>query len=110
MKRTMEDLCWKEVVWRRPFELSAVHELLSHLASLVPCGALIWEARSSGGNVRYYLGTEQKYISKIENTFRTHGHVQFFNIPEHARSVISNAKQLKISHPTLSLKLTYPRR
>ena len=104
MKRTIEDLCWKEVVWRRPFELSAVHELLSHLASLVPCGALIWEARGFAGSIRYYLGAEQKYISKIENTFRTHGHVQFFNIPEHARSVINNAKQLKISHPTLSLK------
>lgn len=104
MKRQIEEICWKEVIWHRPFELEAIYELLSHLASLVPRGPIIWEARAYDGQVRYLLGAEQRYINKIKAVFRTHGRVQFHSAPEHARKTIDTAKQLKISHPMLSLK------
>lgn len=104
MKRLSEEICWKDVVWHRPFELDAIYELLSHLASLVPRGPIIWETRSNGGQVRYLIGAEQRYINKIESVFRTHGHVQFHSISENERKPIDTAKQLRISHPILSLK------
>lgn len=102
MKRQIEEICWKEVIWHRPFELDAVYELLSHLASLVPRGPIIWEARAHNGQIHYLLGAEQRYINKIETVFCTHGRVQFQSASE--RKAIDTAKQLRISHPVLSLK------
>ncbi len=104
MKRQMEEICWKEVVWHRPFELSTVYELLSHLASLIPCGPIIWETRGCNGQIRYLLGAEQKHMRRIEDSFRAHGHIQFYDMPAQTRTAIAVAKRLKISHPALSLK------
>ena len=104
MKRQIQEICWKEVIWHRPFELETVYELLSHLASLIPRGPIIWEARAYDGRVHYLLGAEQRYINKIGAVFRAHGHIQFYSTPEHTRKPIDTVKQLKISRPVLSLK------
>lgn len=104
MKRQIKEICWKEVVWHRPFELETIYELLSHLASLIPRGPIIWEARAYDGRVHYLLGAEQCYINKIGAVFRAHGRVQFHSTPEHTRKAIDTVKQLKISRPVLSLK------
>lgn len=104
MKRQTNEIRWKEVVWHRPIELDTIFELLSHLASLVPRGPIIWETRAYGGQVHYLIGAEKRYIYKIQAVFRTHGRVQFFDIPDEARKAICTAKQLKISRPVLSLK------
>ena len=104
MKRRFEDICWVEVIWHRPFDLETVCELLAHLASLVPRGAIIWEVRGCNGIVRYLLGADRKYINIVKKTMRTHGKIQFYSMPEHARKAIRTAKRLKISRPTLSLK------
>ena len=104
MKRQIKEICWKEVVWHRPFELETIYELLSHLASLIPRGPIIWEARAYDGRVHYLLGAEKCYINKIQAVFRTHGRVQFYSSPEHTRKTIDTVKQLKISRPVLSLK------
>lgn len=104
MKRQIKEMCWKEVIWHRPFELETVYELLSHLASIIPRGPVIWEARAYGGRVRYLLGADKSYINKMQAVFRTHGRVQFHSILEDARRTINTAKQLKVSHPGLSLK------
>jgi energy-coupling factor transporter ATP-binding protein EcfA2 len=104
MKRQIKEICWKEVIWHRPFELETVYELLSHLASLIPRGPIIWEARAYDGRVHYLLGAEQRYINKIGAVFRAHGHIQFYSTPEHTRKPIDTVKQLKISRPVLSLK------
>ena len=104
MKRQIYDLCWKEVVWRRPFELEAVQELLTHLAALTPRGPIIWEVRAVRGHVRFLIGAERQYMRKIEEVFQAHGNVQFFTEPDSARIAIATVKQLKVSRPQLSLK------
>ena len=104
MKRKMKDICWKEVVWHRPFEIEAVWELLSHLATITPRGAVIWEVRGHGGHVNYYLGADQRYISAIEAAIKVHGNIHFYDLPEHIRKPVTTAKQLKITHPVLSIK------
>jgi len=104
MKRQIKEMCWKEVIWHRPFELETVYELLSHLASIIPRGPVIWETRAYGGRVCHLLGADKSYINKIQAVFRTHGRVQFQSVPEDARRTVNTAKQLKISRPQLSLK------
>ena len=104
MKRKPEVLQWREMVWHRPFQIEAVWELLAHLAALTPRGAIIWETRSRNGSVRYILGTEPKYTSAIEEIARAHGNIQFYDVPEHTRKPMGTARQLKITHPVLSLK------
>ncbi|MCL1976234.1 MAG: type IV secretion system DNA-binding domain-containing protein [Firmicutes bacterium] len=104
VKRKFEEICWREVVWHRPFKLETVWELLSHLAALSPRGAVIWEARGCGGYVHYYLGADQKHITKLEETCQAHGNIQFYDVPERNRKPVSTARRLKITHPMLSLK------
>lgn len=104
MKRQIEEIRWREVVFQRPFEIDLVFEILTHLASVSPRGAVVWEARGSNGIVRYLLGAERKHMRKLEETFRAHGNIRFYAAPEQMRGVISTAKRLKISHPILSLK------
>ena len=81
MKRNLE-FCWYEVFWQRPFELDAVYDLLTHLATAAPRGPIVWEVRGSKGKVRFFL-------SALSETDRT---------------PIAAAKRLKISKPSLSLK------
>lgn len=104
MKRKIDNLVWREIVWRRKFELEDVHDLLTHLASHVPHVPLIWEARGQGGHVRYLLGADWKYISILEKVFRAHGHIQFYDTPEQTRVAIGTAKRLRTTKPTLSLR------
>ena len=104
MKRQIDSIIWKEVIWSRPFELENVHEALTHLAALTSRGTIIWEARGTGGHVRYLLGAEERYIHKIEEALPAHGNIRFYDMPEHARSMMRTAKRLKISRPVLSLK------
>ncbi len=80
-----------------------MHELLSHLATLSPRGAIIWEARGRGGHVHYYLGADVKHIDKIEEASKAHGNIRFYDVPEHIRKPMATARQLKITKPTLSL-------
>jgi len=103
LQRKMEEPCWREVVWRRPFEMEAVWDLFSHLAAMTPRGAVIWEARGRSGFVQYYLGAERKYIGKIEEAAKAHGNIQFYIVPEHVRKPVGTVKQLKITKPALSL-------
>lgn len=104
MKRRIDDIVWREIVWRRKFELEDIHDLLTHLASHVPQATLIWEARGQNGHVRYLLGADPKFIDIIEKAFRAHGHIQFYDTPGHTRVAISTAKRLRITKPTLSLQ------
>jgi len=104
MKRQMEEIVWKELIWRRPFTLDNVHELLTHLATTTLHAALIWEARSLNGHVRYLLGTEQKHMKRMQAVFRAHGNIQFYDTAAQTRLAIATAKQLRITKPTLSLR------
>jgi len=103
LNRKINELHWREVVWRRPFEMEAVWELLSHLAALTPRGAVIWEARGRGGYVRYYLGAEHKNMAKVEEAFKAHGNIQFYDVSGNDRKPVSTARQLRITRPVLSL-------
>jgi hypothetical protein len=97
-------LCWQEVSWQRPFELEAVHELLTHLAAASPRGAVIWEIRGNDSGIRYLLGADRQYIQKIHEVFKAHGNIQFADVDETSRAAVSVSKQLRITRPLLSLK------
>ncbi|MEY8377976.1 type IV secretory system conjugative DNA transfer family protein [Lachnospiraceae bacterium 56-18] len=103
-KHQIEQICWREVVWARPYKLEAVQEMLSHLAALSPRGAAVWEVRSHNGQISYLLGADRNYISGIEEAIRAHGDVQFHEVAENKRTVVEAARQLRISHPILSLR------
>ena len=102
----IEHIIWNEVVWQRPFELEAVWNVLTHLACHSPRGAVVWEVRGNREGVRYLLGADQAYIEKIKDIFHAHGNVQFHKVPDESRRAVSGVRQLKITHPTLSLNTT----
>ena len=105
MKHQIEELVWREMVWTRPYKLETVWETLSHLAALSqPRGAVIWEVRSQNGKVSYLIGAATRYIRNIEEAIRAHGDIQFHEADAEKRAAFTTARQLKISHPTLSLK------
>ena len=104
IRRKLEELRWREVVWRRPFEIEAVWELLAHIAAATPRGAVLWEARGQGGHVRYLLGTDSKYSHKMEEIIRSHGDIRLYDAPEHTRKPVREARRLRITKPVLSLK------
>lgn len=101
--RSIEQICWREVVWSRPYKIEAVWEILSHLASMTPRGAVIWEARGHSGYVRYLIGAEHKFIDKIEAAMKAHGDIQLYDAPEHSRIPVTTTRYLKITRPVLSL-------
>lgn len=107
MKHQIENLVFKEIVWARPYKTEAVWEVLSHLAALSPLsprGAVIWEVRSQNGKVSYLIGAAARYIRNIEEAIKAHGDIQFHEVGTEKRAAVTTARQLKISHPTLSLK------
>lgn len=104
MKHPIEDLVWRELVWARPYKIETVWETLSHLAALSPRGAVIWEVHSRNGKVRYLLGAAKRYIRNIEEVIKAHGDIQFHEVGAEKRIAVTAARQLKISHPILSLK------
>ena len=103
-KHQIEDLVFKEIVWMRPYKTETVWEVLSHLSALSPRGAVIWEVRSQNGKVSYLIGAAARYIRNIEEAIKAHGNIQFHEAGAEKRAVITAARQLKISHPTLSLR------
>lgn len=104
LKHQIEDLVFKEIVWMRPYKTETVWEVLSHLAALSPRGAIIWEVRSQNGKVSYLIGAAARNIKNIEEAIKAHGNIQFHEAGAEKRAVITAARQLKISHPTLSLR------
>lgn len=103
MKHKIEHLEWLEVMIQRPYQLETVWETLTHLSTLSPRGAVVWEARGHSGHVTHLLGADKLYINKIKEVFRAHGDVQFRSIAAEDRQPVSMARTLKISHPQLSL-------
>lgn len=103
-KHKIENLVWREVVWQRQFDVSAVGEVLSHLAALSPRGAVIWESRGHKGRIYHLLGADQKFIGNIEEALRAHGDIHFHDVAVNVRMPVSAARQLRISRPRLSLK------
>ncbi len=97
----IQNICWREVDWQRPFELDSVLDVMTQLSGCAPRGAVIWEIRGSKSGIRYLLGADRLYIGKIENIFRPHGKVQFSSVKH--RVPIKTARLLKTSHPSLSL-------
>ena len=105
MKHQIEDLVWRELVWARPYKTETVWEALSHLAALSPRGAVIWEARSRNGKISYLIGAAARYMRNIEEAFKAHGDIRFHEAGAGRRAAVTNARQLKVSHPVLSLKI-----
>jgi len=102
MKRITSNLLWQEVFWARPFQLSDVSELLTHIASLSPRKQIVWEVRGFGGKVRHFIGTKRRYMKPLKTAFMAHGEIEFTNTEE--REDVTAVKQLRISKPMLSLK------
>ena len=89
-------------MWRRPFEMSAVWELLTHLAAMTPRGAVIWEIRGREGHARYHLGADGKRMDKIEEVMKTHGDIRFYDTQECTRTPVGIARRLQITRPARS--------
>ena len=104
MTKSFNQLGWHEVIWHRPFDFNLVQELLTHFASLDTRGPLIWEVRGFHGKVRYLFGSENQYCDKLKNVLTAHGNMQISDSEHATRKEITVAKELRISHPTLSLK------
>jgi hypothetical protein len=104
MKQTFNDFIWREVRWQRPYDLQNIQELLTHLATLSPRGAVIWEVRGGSGQVRHLLGADRQYCRKIQTVFTAHGNIRFSGVAESDRPAVTVARQLKITKPVLSLK------
>ena len=102
-KHQLEHITWQEVAWQRPYQLETVWETLTHLSTMSPHGAVVWEARGHSGHVTHLLGANKLYMNKIKEVFRAHGDVQFRSIAAEDRQTVSMARTLKISHPQLSL-------
>ena len=99
-----QNFCFYELFWQRSFEIEAVYDLLTHLASAAPRGPIVWEVRGTKGNVRFFVGTYPCYSRKVHEIFRANGKVRFVAIEEPGRTTAEMAKRLKISKPLLSLK------
>jgi hypothetical protein len=102
MSARTREFIWCEISWQRPFLLNDVLEVLTHLASTQPLGNVVWEIRASGGKVRYLLGADKQFMAGVQSVFAAHGKIQFR--PTKDRQPVTVAKQLKVSHPALSLK------
>lgn len=103
-KHKIENPVWKEVLWR-PEKIEQVWETFSHLATLSPRGAIVWEIRAERGEVRYFLGADSKYINNICKAIKAHDKdMQLYDVSEEERTPVQLAKRLKITHPTLSLR------
>ena len=63
-KRSFYHLVWRELHWQRPYTQEQVCDILSHLASTIPRGAIIWEARGHGGYVKHIIA-EHSHIKII---------------------------------------------
>ncbi len=104
MKRKFNNLIWLEVIWPRPFDFTAIQDLLTHLAGAHLYSPIIWEIRSTGGRIHYFIGVDEDAAYKVKNLFIAHGNIQFSQIKQSGRKVITTVKQLQISKPVLSLK------
>lgn len=102
-KHCIENICWLEVSWQRPFELEDVWEALTHLSALSPRGAVIWECRGKNGRVTHLLGADRMFIGKIAQALRAHGDIQFREVYGNSRTPARLARQLKVTRPVLSL-------
>jgi len=98
------NLVWQELSWQRPFELETVHDMLTHLASTSPRGAVVWEIRSGKNGVRFLIGADKMYMSKIQSVFTAHGDVRFADVPAGSRAEMMVSRQIKVTRPTLSLQ------
>lgn len=103
-KHQIEDINWKKIIWSRPYKIEAVWEMLAHLAATSPRGAVVWEVRSKSGQISYLLGVAARDIRNVEEAVKAHGDIQFHAMDEAERTPVTTARQLRISHPTLSLK------
>ena len=102
-KHCIENICWLEVSWQRPFNLEDVWEALTHLSALSPRGAVIWECRGKNGRVTHLLGADRMFIGKIAQVLSAHGDIQFCEVYGNSRTPVRLARQLKITRPVLSL-------
>ena len=103
-KRSFDKLVWREVSYPRPFDEEKICEILSHIATVTPRGAVIIEARSHGGQVKHFIGADSKYISKLIKTIKAHGNVQFSPVRINKRPPVDTARQITLTHPGLALK------
>ena len=104
MKRTeYAEITWVQLEWQRLFEHQAVIDLLTHIASQFPHISAIFEARGYQGEVKYYLGSDRKYINILKRTMQAHGNIRFREVTQSARIRVNESAQLKITKPALSL-------
>ncbi|MCL2082068.1 MAG: type IV secretion system DNA-binding domain-containing protein [Oscillospiraceae bacterium] len=105
MKNSNSQIIWKEVTFTQNISISNVTALLTHIASLSPRKTVVWEARGSGGKIRYFVGTRRRYWRALQSAFSAHGKPELATIPEKTRTLMNSAKRLKLSRPNEYLNL-----
>lgn len=104
MRHQIENPCWKAVNLQRPYKLETICEILVHLASISPRGAVIFEVRSRNGQIGHLLCADRQYITQIEAAFTAHSSVAFREIPAKLRVPVIQARKISLSCPQLSLR------
>lgn len=104
MKHQIDNPCWKTVNLQRPYKLETICEILVHLASISPRGAVIFEVRSRNGKIGHLMCADRQYISQIEAAFTAHSSVAFREIPAKLRVPVTQARKIRLSCPQLSLR------
>lgn len=60
--------------------------------------------RARDGLVRHLLGADSASIRKITEALQVHGEIEFYPVDEHNRKAVDTVRQIKVSHPSLSLR------
>lgn len=105
MKTPKNPLLWEIIEWQRPFDVTQVWEMLSHLASLSPHCPLVWEVRGRKDRVTYLIGARSQHIERINSTLSAHGDIHCRKIAATDRKDMVMTRHLKITHKTLSLNI-----
>lgn len=88
--------------WKRPFTIDQVEAMLTTLAETRPRGMVVFEIRSSSGkDIQYLIGAEEKFLPKVKAAFTAHGEVSFRETT--ARPSPTTARMLKVTKARLSL-------
>ena len=105
MRRTpFNEMAWVQLDWQRPFEFEAVTALLTHLASHMPQTPMVFEARGSQGRIKYFFGTDQRFMRMLTDAMRAHGDIRFTKVSPTDRTPVVEACRLRVSNSIYALK------
>lgn len=97
---------WRQVWWPARFDPDHALDVLDRIAADHTLGPVVFEARSHGGTITYYVAAHRNHIRKIETllTSLITG-VRMSETRPRMRSAVEFAGHVKVSHPSLALNV-----